>query len=333
MSNPNRNKALLGFGAILAVTIVAILFLHSNVTKDNVTKENVTKEDAPGAIGAVQKHHAPQIAQQDVILGDESSKRQQQLISTDYLADAAKLRSFSASRDVAAARLFSQELETRYKQAAGEASGAASRLSARQAADIAQAASRFTYSSRVSTDDMQAFHRLVADVPELYDEPEAMLRLAETSQSLATINLADDQLASKISDFERALSRVDDTIELASLKQYLGMMEMESRLVANDDVAQRTAEEFDLAAQQLEAHAQLNVAEAAAREQTLSRQLSAVLNEVQAAENRATQARMVNNVEMSAKLGQLAQRLNQRQAASEEIMAMRAQRSLDARSQ
>ena len=328
MSNPNRNKALLGFGAIVAVAIVAILLWPSNVTKENVTKEN-----ASGAIGAVQKHHAPQIAQQDVILGDESAKRQQQVISTDYLADAAKLRSFSASRDVAAARLFAQELETRYKQAAGEASGAASRLSARQAADIAQFASRFTYSSRVSTDDMQAFHRLVADVPELYDEPEAMLRLAETEQSLATINLADEQLASKISDFERALDRLDATIELAELKQYLGTMELEARLVANDDVAQRTEEEFALVAQQLEAHAERNVAEAAAREQTLSRQLSAVLNEVQAAENRTTQARMVNNVEMSAKLGQLAQRLNQRQAASEEIIAMRAQRPLDARSQ
>ena len=84
----------------------------------------------------------------------------------------------------------------------------------------------------------------------------------------------------------------------------------------------------------LESRATQNVTEAANREEAMSRSLGSVLNAIKSAESRSAQARMVGNEEqMSARLGQLAQRLNQRQAASEEIMAMRAQRSLDARSQ
>ena len=161
-----------------------------------------------------------------------------------------------------------------------------------------------------------------------------MSRLQESEQALASINLADEQLASRVANFEQAMARVDNSIELSDLEQYLGMMEMESRLVANEELAQRASNEFELAAKQLEARATQNVTEAAQREQAYSRSLGSVLNEIQAAESRVSQARLVGNEEqMSARLGQLAQRLNQRQAASEEIMAMRAQRQLDARSQ
>jgi len=321
MSSPNRSKALLGFGAIVAVAIVAILFWPSNVTK----------EDASGAIGAVQKHHAPQITQQDVVLGGESVKRQQQLLSTDYLADAAKLRSFSASRDVAAARLFEQDLAMRYMRAAREAAEAASRLSAKQAADIEQAASRLA--SRLSNEDMQAFNKQLAEIEQLNSEEAAMSRLAEAEASLASINLADEQLASRLAEFDSALARVNDTIELSARGQYLGMMEMESRVVANEELAHRTANDFELAAKQLEARASQNISEAANREEAMSRNLGSVLKEVEQAQSRTAQARMVGSEEMSARLGQLAQRLNQRVTASNEIMAMRASRSLDARSQ
>jgi len=324
MSSPNRNKALVGFGAIVAVAIVAVLFWPSNVTK----------EDASGAIGAVQKHHAPQITQQDVILGGEAVKRQQQLLSTDYLADASRLRSISANRDVAAARLFSQELQMRYMRAARESADAASRLSgAKEVADFEQAASRL--SSRLSNEDMQAFNKQLGIIAILIgDEQQAMSRMQESEQALASINLADEQLAAKVANFEQAMSRVDSTIELSDLEQYLGMMQMESKIVANEELAQRASNEFELAAKQLEARAAQNVTEAAQREQAYSRTLQNVLNEVQAAESRTSQARMVGSEEqMSARLGQLAQRLNQRQAASAEIVAMRASRSLDARSQ
>ncbi len=104
MSSPNRTRLLLGFSAVVAVLIVAIVLWPANVRK----------EDAAGAIGAVQKHRAPQITQQDVVLGNESVKHQQKVLYTDFLADAAKLRAMAASRDVAAARVFSREVQNRY---------------------------------------------------------------------------------------------------------------------------------------------------------------------------------------------------------------------------
>ena len=325
MSNPNRSKVLLGFGAIVAVAIVAVLFWPSNVAR----------EDASGAIGAVQKHHAPQIAQQDVILGGESVKRQQQLLSTDFLADAAKLRSISSNRDVAAARLFEQELAMRYMRAAREAADAASRLSgAKEVADFEAAASRL--SSRLSSDEMQAFNKQLGIIAILIgNDEQAMSRLSESAEALASINLADEQLSSKIANFESAMSRVDYNIQFSNDEQYLSMMEMESRVVGNEELAQRASNEFELAAKQLEARATQNVSEAADREQTMSRELGSVLNEIQAAESRVSNkaGMMASEEQLSARLGQLAQRLNQRQTASAEIMSMRASRSLDARSQ
>src|SRR5712691_3574125 len=111
MSTENRNKVLLGFGALVAVVIVAIALWPANFRK----------EDASGAIGAVQKHHAPQITQKDVILGDETVRHQQKVLYADFLADATKLRAMAASRDYSAATEFANELRARYAAEAGEA--------------------------------------------------------------------------------------------------------------------------------------------------------------------------------------------------------------------
>src|SRR5438105_1927550 len=85
MSTENRNKVLLGFGALVVVLVVAIA----------LWPPNFRKEDASGAIGAVQKHHAPQITQKDVILGGEKTKHQQKVLYADFLADASKLQGVS----------------------------------------------------------------------------------------------------------------------------------------------------------------------------------------------------------------------------------------------
>src|SRR5438105_9727505 len=117
-SNPNRNKVFLGFGAIVAILIAAIVLWPSNVRK----------EDASGAIGAVQKHHAPQITQQDVILGGESVKHEQQVLYKDFLADAGKLRALAANGDIAAIRAYQAELQMRCMRAARDAAQAAGRI-------------------------------------------------------------------------------------------------------------------------------------------------------------------------------------------------------------
>src|SRR5207248_11678306 len=85
MSTENRNKVLLGFGGLVVVLVVAIA----------LWPPNFRKEDASGAVGAVQKHHAPQITQKDVILGGEKTKHQQKVLYADFLADASKLQSVS----------------------------------------------------------------------------------------------------------------------------------------------------------------------------------------------------------------------------------------------
>src|SRR5207253_1742439 len=111
MSNTNRNKVLLGFSAVVAVLIVAILLWPSNFRR----------EDASGAIGAVQKHRAPQITPTDVVLGNEAVKHQQKVLYADFLADAGKLRAIGARQDMAAAQEFGTELNHRYLAAAEEA--------------------------------------------------------------------------------------------------------------------------------------------------------------------------------------------------------------------
>lgn len=87
MSADRRKQILIGFAA-LAVILVAVVAVVSPRFKS---------EDAMGAIGAVQKHRAPQITQKDVVLGDEQTKKQQQLAYADFLSDAAALQAISAN--------------------------------------------------------------------------------------------------------------------------------------------------------------------------------------------------------------------------------------------
>src|SRR5712691_9447758 len=86
MSADKRKTILITFAG-LAVVLVAVIFIVSPSFKS---------EDATGAIGAVQKHRAPQIAKADVILGSEQQRHQQNVLYADYLKDAAALQSFAA---------------------------------------------------------------------------------------------------------------------------------------------------------------------------------------------------------------------------------------------
>ena len=115
MSADRRKQIMIGFG-VLAVVLGATIALVSPRFKS---------DDAIGAIGAVQKHRAPQIAQKDVILGDEQTKKQQQLQYGDFLADSAALQNINASMSTAsraesASRLAarSEDLRARYNSAA-----------------------------------------------------------------------------------------------------------------------------------------------------------------------------------------------------------------------
>lgn len=110
MSAAKRQRMLLGFGAVAVVLIAAIAFVSPNFRN----------EDARGAIGAVEKHRAPQIAQSDVVLGDEQTKQDHKAIYGDLLADAAALQNIAAdigsqSQSVEArAAVAARSLDARY---------------------------------------------------------------------------------------------------------------------------------------------------------------------------------------------------------------------------
>lgn len=85
MSARNNRRFLVGFGAIAAVLVVVLALWHPQVTS----------EPASGAIGAVQKHHAPQISNADVVLSDEATRQQQKVLYADAFADSIKLQNVS----------------------------------------------------------------------------------------------------------------------------------------------------------------------------------------------------------------------------------------------
>ncbi len=87
MEQQKRRNFLIGFAGLAIVIAVAVA----------VILPKFPPEQASGAIGAVQKHHETQISAKDVILGDESVKKQNDVVFADYLSDSTKLQSFSAN--------------------------------------------------------------------------------------------------------------------------------------------------------------------------------------------------------------------------------------------
>jgi hypothetical protein len=93
MAIEKRTKFLLGVGVVAVAVAGTVAFWPPSFLQ----------EQASGAIGAVQKHHQVQITPKDVILGDESLRRQENVLYGDFLADASKLKNISVELRSAAA--------------------------------------------------------------------------------------------------------------------------------------------------------------------------------------------------------------------------------------
>lgn len=306
----NRNKVLFGFGAVVAVLVAAILLWPSNVRK----------EDASGAIGAVQKHHAPQITQQDVILGGEQVKAQQKVLYTDFREDASKLRSLAANRNDAAMRSYDRELSMRASRVANEAAETAARMNnAKIAADVVELNAMFAR-GLASDEQVQAFNKQLGIVSEELDSKAQFARLSDVGEQLNHISLADEQAASRaLKDLEVSLSNFDYSRTVSADVDYLAMMQAESRALARS-----TADELQAAASRLEAKAQANEDVFVAQET----QLSSRLSEIDAAlGTRFNSASMVNNQALAEAEAQVASRVQVREAAARTFSR------LDARSQ
>ncbi len=130
MSADKRKTILIGFAG-LAVVLVAIIAIVS---------PSFRSEDATGAIGAVQKHRAPQITKQDVVLGDETQKQQQKVLYADFIADATQLKSFAvaAKDDQLRARIDSmeQDVQSRFRNDMEQALSFATQLAAAEEAAL-----------------------------------------------------------------------------------------------------------------------------------------------------------------------------------------------------
>lgn len=225
----NRSKALFGFGAIVAVLIVAIL----------VWPSNVRKEDASGAIGAVQKHHAPQITQQDVVLGGEQVKAQQKILYTDFLADAGKLRSLANENAAAARTAFAREVRSRWVNVAQQAA----RTYGDQELNV-----RLQKQAELSAEEMQQY------AMRLGEANSEKIKSHINAISLADINLNDEQLLSqRLGEIETNLASIDRDMEMAARRGYLGMLAEEEALMARGSAA-----DFEALAVRLESQAKAN---------------------------------------------------------------------------
>jgi len=313
-SNPNRNKVLLGFSAVVAVLIVAILLWPANFRK----------EDASGAIGAVQKHRAPQITQQDVILGGESVKHQQQVLYKDFFADAGKLRALAANGDVAAIRAYQAELEMRGLRAAEETVEAASRVKeAKVESNVVELRSMIANQTRLSAEDLQAFNDKLGMIAILIgDQQNAMSRIKQATTELSQISLADEQIAMrKLGEVDQAMNRIDAEFAFADNRQYVGVVVMESQL-ASEEIAHRSANRFELMATELDSRAHANIAQAALRDEEVGTRMQQMLADVDAVANRnlSNRAGMVSSsAALNLRLNALAGRLSNQVAACRQV--------------
>src|SRR5437867_8809839 len=277
MSTENRNKVLLGFGALVAVVIVAIALWPANFRK----------EDASGAIGAVQKHRAPQITQKDVILGDENVRHQQKVLYADFLADATNLRAMAASHNYSAATELANELRTRYAAEAdaalAEATEMASRVSAdreKLQTDIAEMQSRLAaHKTELSSEDMKELNTKLALIIVVCQKEmaarsasrilnDADRQFAAASKQLETAKLENEFAAAskRIADAEALMSRPVASISLADEAAYLNAIQVEMKVAADAEnlavrqlADEQMASRLNAEAEQLEAKALSNI--------------------------------------------------------------------------
>ena len=233
MSTENKKKVLLGFGAF-AVVLIAVLAIWRPPA--------FRSEDASGSIGAVQKHHAPQITQKDVILGDETTKHDQQIRYTDFLDDAAKLHALSAmisanKFDAAAAEIAAMraEAQQRYNAAANESVEAAKALarSENQKMDAEiEGLSAILQSGHLSDADMANFNtKLEALSQRLAVKSAAERANAAKSQvdaALAEMRTNNASAAAKVASAAGDLKAMN-AITLADRGDYLKATEVESK--------------------------------------------------------------------------------------------------------
>lgn len=286
MSVQNRRKALLGFGALAAVLIVAVIVTWPPPYFD--------KDEATGAIGAVQKHREQQITPQDVVLGDETTRREQKVVFANYLDDAAKLQSISADLASQAAvrsslsnadhqlENMAADIQNRFAENLNAALAAMNQLLARDSvglsaaqlesinAEIAELSAKT--SRRINNEEMVALSAQLANVSKKLDAASrygnraameahtlknAEEQLGKAVASLQAVswrsNKALVDAASQIENASKALEAKSADVAYSNFVDYLGALALEAKKLAavrsNLDAISRLANEEQMASQ------------------------------------------------------------------------------------
>ena len=241
-SNPSSKKnVLLVFGA-LAIVLVAVFVIWRPPALKN--------EDASGAIGAVEKHHETQITPQDVVLGDEATKQDQNVVFGDLFNDSAKLKSISdelgamaaakvdnAKVTAAANRLADSEaeLQARYAQYAGRFVTAANRLASKAqdqklAADLSDLGARVN--AKMTYADMDQMNARLAAITASCSRAQARIDAASRAVEAANAMQArSPEAASRLNDVADALEARAADSRLSSISSSMAAITMEARSI------------------------------------------------------------------------------------------------------
>ena len=202
MSAANNRKFLVGFGAVAAVLIVMVA----------VWRPHFPPDTASGAIGAVQKHHSPQISKTDVILGDEKTHREQQVLFGDSFADATRLQkvalqlgNIAEAESAAASNVQLRDAEAQLQQMSAELQ---SRYTGTMSAAVASMEQMFADKTLASSQLVN----MRAEAAEL----SAALR---SQQNLSSAEM--EQLATRLASFGKELQSREQSEALASANRDL----------------------------------------------------------------------------------------------------------------
>jgi hypothetical protein len=291
MSADKRKTILIGFAG-LAVVLVAIIAVVSPKFKS---------EDATGAIGAVQKHRAPQIAKQDVVLGNEQQKQEQKIIFADYASDAAALKGFATALNAkdqqAESRIIlqTQNLNARLQNDFTEALAMAKKFadsenleSRRKARAIAEVeAIGVKAQSRLSSEEMEALAvRLNAVCDELGVKQAARIQ----SMNVDAANLE------ALNAYLKSVEQAELAIILQSRADYALEMAKQMKVLSNEGSDEQMASRLMAEAEQLQARAQQNLTSFVANESAEIAELgrmAEMFSKMQATSQAANEAELV----------------------------------------
>jgi len=156
MNSQKKRNFLIAFGGV-AVVLVAVVATWPPA---------FLSEDASGAIGVVQKHRAPQITASDVVLADEQTRGEANILYADFLKDAATLQNISVELNAALSES-DQALEARAIKARNALMGHEADLQARYASNFANTLDAMKKAMAESDITLEARKKIESDIEEL----------------------------------------------------------------------------------------------------------------------------------------------------------------------